>query len=100
MADIATAVVERNRKDALLAQLSALPAYPSPESVRIPESVDCLVLSGADDTLVRPLSAAALADHLKGRHEVLGDTGHSIPIEAPGRFDRLVLEFLRPNDTC
>lgn len=100
MSDIATAVVARNRKDALLAQLSALPSYPPPESARVPETVNCLVLSGSDDTLVRPSSAAALADHLNGRHEVLGNTGHSIPIEAPGRFDRQVLSFLRPNGTC
>jgi len=99
MTDLATAVVERNRKNALLAQLSALPAYPSPESARIPEAIGCLVLSGADDTLVTPSSAAALAAHLNGRHEVIGDAGHSLPVEAPGRFDRLVLEFLRSTGT-
>lgn len=96
MADIAAAVVERNRKKALLAQLKALPFYPAPESVQIPSAIDCLVLSGADDTLVTPAAAADLADHLNGHHEVLQDAGHSLPVEAPGRFDRLVSEFLHP----
>ena len=98
MADIAAAVVERNRLDALLAQLKALPFYPAPESARIQAAIKCLVLSGSDDPLVTPAAAADLADHLKGRHEVLKDVGHSLPIEAPRRFDRRVLAFLCPQD--
>ena len=94
MNDIATAVVERNQKDALLTQLRALPHYPPPESASLKSDIDCLVLSGAEDQLVLPSAAAELASQLAGRHEILDDIGHSLPVEAPGRFDRLVLEFL------
>jgi 3-oxoadipate enol-lactonase len=94
MNDIAAAVVERNQKDALLAQLRALPHYPPPESARLKSDVDSLVLSGSEDQLVPPSAAAELASHIAGRHELLDDVGHSLPVEAPGRFDLLVLEFL------
>ena len=96
MTDIAAAVVERNRKDALLAQLRALPSYPAPDSVRLHEAIDCLVISGSEDELVTPAAAAELAAHLNGRHEVLSDVGHSLPVEAPRRFDRVVNQFLGP----
>ena len=96
MTDIALAVVERNRKDALLAQLKALPFYPSPDSAQLKSSIKCLVLSGAEDSLVKPSAAAELAAHLNGRHEVLNDVGHSLPIESPDRFDHLVQDFIHP----
>lgn len=94
MTDIARAVVERNRTDALLAQLKALADYPPPESYRIPESAECLVLSGSEDGLVSPAAAERLAGLLNGRCEVIANAGHSIPIEAPETFDRLALDFL------
>ena len=94
MTDIATAVVERNRKDALLAQLKALPYYPSPDSAQLKAAIKCIVLSGAEDSLVTPEAAAELASHLNGRHEMLNDVGHSLPVEAPDQFDQLVQDFL------
>lgn len=96
MTDIAAAVVERNRKEALLAQLQALSDYPAPESVQIPADMNCLVLIGADDPLIEPAEAAELAAHLTAVHQVVKYAGHSLPVEAPGRFQRLVQNFLLP----
>jgi pimeloyl-ACP methyl ester carboxylesterase len=91
---IVNAIAGRNDKAALMAHLSALSAYPSPETyVR---SVQCptLVISGSDDPIVSHLDARELAAACNGRYEAFAQTGHSIPAEAPALFQQVVLDFL------
>lgn len=97
MTDIAAAVVERNQKDALLAQLKTLPAYPPPASKHIEGPIDCLVLVGDQDPLVTTAEAAELAAHLQADHQVIPNAGHSLPVEAPDEFSSRVLNFLAPS---
>jgi pimeloyl-ACP methyl ester carboxylesterase len=91
---IVDAVVLRNQSNALIAQLEAVLNYPATD--RIPAGFDkaTLIISGSQDILVEAEDAVRLADRCRGRHEVLGDIGHSIPAEAPDIFQKLVLEFL------
>lgn len=96
MADIAAAVVERNQKDALLAQLKALQEYPTPDTFCIMDGIASLVLTGADDPLILPAEAAELAAHLKTDLQVVKRAGHSLPVEAPKQFEQRVQDFLRP----
>jgi pimeloyl-ACP methyl ester carboxylesterase len=94
MAMIVAAVVKRNNRKALIAQLDALLRYPSVD--RLPEEFNrpSLVLSGSEDFHVNPRDARLLADLCRARYEELADVGHSIPAEAPRRFERVVLDFL------
>jgi 3-oxoadipate enol-lactonase len=94
MAMIVAAVAKRNNMQALIAQLEALLRYPSVD--RMPEAFSrpSLVISGAEDFLVSPENARLLADLCKARYEQLADVGHSIPAEAPRRFEQIVLDFL------
>ncbi len=94
MPDIAAAVVERNQKQSLLAQLKALREYPAPETLNVKKSIRSLVITGANDPLILPDEAAELAGHLKAGYQEVEDAGHSIPVEAPKEFARLVLAFL------
>jgi len=88
------AIVVRNNKDALIAQLKAINKYPSPGSLAKKINCPALVISGSQDQLVNPKEAKQLADLCRGRHEEIPDTGHSIPAEATEVFNRTVLEFL------
>jgi pimeloyl-ACP methyl ester carboxylesterase len=94
MAMIVSAVVKRNNKRALIAQLDAILRYPS--LARMPQdfSRPTLILSGMEDSLVRPEDARLLANLCNARHEELTGIGHSIPAEAPRMFEKMVLEFL------
>ena len=91
---IVKAVVKRNRKKALMAQLEALLNYPPADGVPVGFNHPTLVLTGAEDPLVNSQSARRLADLCNARHEQLAGIGHSIPAEAPRLFKKLVLEFL------
>lgn len=94
MAMIVAAVVKRNNRKALIALLDAILDYPPVD--RLPQELNrsTLVLSGSEDFLVNPKDARLLADLCRARYEELSSVGHSIPAEAPGRFERIVLEFL------
>lgn len=96
---IVNAVVQRNDRRALAAQLEAILAYPPPE--RLPADFDrpVLVLSGTQDLLVDPENAQQLAALCRGRHRLLDGIGHSIPAEAPGLFAKLVLDFFKKGDS-
>jgi len=88
------AIVLRNKKDALIAQFEAIIKYPSPEPLA--EKINCpaLIISASQDQLVNPKETRQLADLCGGRHEEIPDIGHSIAIEAPDLFNKLVLKFL------
>jgi 3-oxoadipate enol-lactonase len=89
-----TAIVARNSRKALLAQLEALLCYPPPASPCAAIGGRLLVVSGADDLLVKPELALRLAEMCGSRHVVFPDVGHSLPAEAPARFNEVVAEFL------
>lgn len=91
---IVNAVVKRNPKKALVAQLDAILRYPPPDSV--PEDFDrpVLVISGSEDPIIDPAGARRIARICRAQYEELSGIGHSIPAESPQLFDRLVIDFL------
>ena len=88
------AIVLRNNKDALIAQLKTINNYSAPGSLAKKINCPALVISGSQDQLVNPKEASQLADLCKARHEEIPEIGHSIPAEAPELFNRTVLKFL------
>ena len=91
---IVDAVVLRNRKKNLIAQLDAALRYPAAGDLTKDLNHPALVISGAEDPIVDPDDVRHLADLCGARHEELAGMGHSIPAEAPRLFEKLVLEFL------
>ena len=88
------AIVVRNNKDALIAQLKAINNYPAPGALAKKINCPALIISGSQDRLVKTEDAKGLAELCRGRHEKIPDIGHSIPAEAPELFNKIVLEFL------
>ena len=91
---IVAAVVLRNSRRSLMAQLEAVLQYPAPGSMAENLNQTALVISGAEDPIIDPGDVRQLADLCMARHEELSGIGHSIPAEAPQAFERLVMEFL------
>jgi pimeloyl-ACP methyl ester carboxylesterase len=91
---IVSAVVVRNNKKALMAQLDAVLRYPPPDNIPADFNIPTLLISGSQDPLVEPDDVRRLAHLCRARHEELAEIGHSIPAEAPQLFEKLVLEFL------
>ncbi len=91
---IVKAVVKRNSKKALAAQLDAVLRYLPPDSM--PENFDrpTLIISGSEDPIINPGDVRRLANLCKARHEELSGIGHSIPAETPQLFEKMVLKFL------
>lgn len=88
------AIVVRNNKDALIAQLKALNKYPSPGSLAKNINCPALVISGSQDQLVNPKEAKQLADLCRGCYNEISEAGHSVPAETPDLFNKIVLKFL------
>jgi len=88
------AIVVRNNKKALIAQLKAMNHYTPID--RPAKKINCpaLVISGSQDQLVNPKEARQLADLCGGCHKEIPDIGHSIPAETPELFNKIVLKFL------
>jgi 3-oxoadipate enol-lactonase len=91
---IVNAVVLRNSKKALMAQLDAVLRYPPPDNIPADFNIPTLLISGSQDPIVEPDDVRRLAHLCRARHEELAEIGHSIPAEAPQLFEKLVLEFL------
>jgi 3-oxoadipate enol-lactonase len=91
---IVEAVVLRNSRKPLIAQLEAVVRYPSPGSITENLNQPTLVISGAEDPVIDPGDVRRLADLCKARNEELSGIGHSIPAEAPRVFEKIVLDFL------
>ncbi len=94
MDKIASALVRRNNRDALLTHLNALAEYPPAARFTLPEDIPLLVFSGEEDLLAPPESARRLAAHCGGRFEQISGVGHSFPSEAPDRFSAGIAAFL------
>jgi pimeloyl-ACP methyl ester carboxylesterase len=88
------AIVKRNTKGALVAQLEAMSTYPPLSEIARNVRNPCLVISASDDPLVTEEGAKELAVLCSGHHEHITGVGHSVPIEAPELFNRTVMEFL------
>jgi pimeloyl-ACP methyl ester carboxylesterase len=87
-------------KPGFLPALDALTGYPIRE--RLPEiAAPTLIVWGAEDRLV-PLRDADVFEELipDSRKVVFDETGHVAMLERPGRFNRLLLDFLaeRPGE--
>ncbi len=95
MDKIMRAMVLRNRPEALAAHLNAMLTYPHPSDLAVETACACLFVSGEEDPLVNPSSAARLAGCCNGRHVLIEKAGHSIPAEVPEEFNRFVLNFLQ-----
>ena len=91
---IVKAIVRRNRKETLIAQLEAMNSYPSLSQIARDVQSPSLVLSGSDDPFVTEAGARKLAVLCNGQHNHTIGIGHSIPAEAPEFFSETVLEFL------
>ncbi len=92
--NIVKAIVRRNRKEALIAQLEAMTAYPPLSQIAQNVRIPCLIISTSDDPLVKEEGARKLALLCNGRHKHIAGVGHSIPAEAPELFNKTLLEFL------
>ncbi|MDY6793550.1 MAG: alpha/beta hydrolase [Thermodesulfobacteriota bacterium] len=88
------AIVARNNKDAIMAQLKAIKNYPAPGSLAKKINCPTLIVSGLQDRLVNIEDATHLAKLCRGSHEKLPGIGHSIPAETPELFNSTVLKFL------
>jgi len=91
---VAKTIVRRNKGSFLLAHLSAMTAYPRLRSMLKKMDIPILVMSGSDDALVSAAGAAEVAEKSGGRHLVVRDAGHSIPVEAPKLFIKTLTQFL------
>jgi 3-oxoadipate enol-lactonase len=91
---IVDAVVFRNSRRSMIAQLEAVLRYPAPDSMTENLNQPTLVISGAEDPIIDPADVRQLADLCNARHEELPGIGHSIPAEAPRIFEKMVLSFL------
>ena len=91
---IVKAVVKRNRKKALIAQLEAILKYPPPDRMPVGLNRPTLIITGAEDPLVNLEDVERLADLWNAQHKQLAGIGHSIPAEARRVFERVVLDFL------
>jgi pimeloyl-ACP methyl ester carboxylesterase len=88
------ALAARNRKASLLAHLEALLTYPPPSIHATAVSQPCLVLSGSEDLLNHTASARRLAEMTNAGCEAFDRIGHSVPVEAAERFNRVCRRFL------
>lgn len=91
---VARAIVRRNREPAVAAHLAAMAGYPGLRTMMGPVAAPLLVMCGSDDPLVSVRGAIELADKSGARHLVVGDAGHSIPVEAPKLFLKTIAQFL------
>jgi pimeloyl-ACP methyl ester carboxylesterase len=89
------AVATRNRADALLAHLEAMTRYPPPSLRSAPIRHPTLVISGEQDPLVSPDGAARLAALCRSTHQLLPQSGHTVPIETPHLFNQALAAFFK-----
>ena len=92
---IVSAVVIRNNREALIAQLDAVLRYRAPDMISADFDKPTLVLAGTEDPLVELQDVRQLVHRCRADHQQLAGIGHSIPAEAPEIFQKMVLEFLK-----
>ncbi len=92
---IVKTMVHRNHEKALLAHLDALASYPPPSRMAEALETPTVIISGAEDPIAPGEKARTLARLCKGRHLLIRDAGHSVPMEAPRRFQTAFAEFCK-----
>lgn len=92
---IVRASVQRNSEDGVRALLEAMMDYPDLSELAQRVDAPTLVISADEDLLVTAQGARELANLAGGEHAEVTGVGHTIPIEAPEEFRRLVEEFLK-----
>lgn len=97
---IVNAVVLRNSKKAMAAQLEAVLRYPQADGIPADFNIPTLIVSGSEDPLVDSNDVRQLADRCKAHHAQLKGIGHSVPAEARELFEHMVLEFLKDMGSC
>ena len=81
--------------DAITAQVAALRSFDSTAELSQIQA-PCLVLAAAEDLLVSPKSAKALADAIAhAQFREVPNTAHSLMLETPDAFNETVLDYLR-----
>jgi pimeloyl-ACP methyl ester carboxylesterase len=91
--NIVDAIVRRNDARRLSLLLEGQTRYPPVSESAKDVGLPVLVVSGSEDLLAPPPSAAVLAEKMKGQHRTVAGAGHSVPAEAPERFVELVHGF-------
>ena len=84
----------RQRAEEFKAQVQAIASFDGKDNARRIKA-ETLVLEGADDILITPEEAKQLSGLINGSSfKLVKDTGHSLHIEKPEDFLRVVLSFL------
>ncbi len=94
LTNIVRASVERNSEEGTRHLLDGLATFPPLDDLAGHITVPTLVISADSDPLVTPEGAKKLASLCGGEHKLIKNCGHTIPIERPDHFQRLVVEFL------
>ena len=98
--EMMAAVIGRNRRDHLIAHLTAMNDYQDLSFYGKRSTAPFLVISASNDPLVSKKNARDLASLCGGKHEYIQRTGHSIPFDAPEKFISIVLDFLTQGNAC
>lgn len=93
---MAKAVAARNSIDGLARQLEAMQAYPPAAEIAGHVIAPALIITGGEDEIVPAEDASILADQMNASAVSIPTAGHSLPVEAPDRFNSLVRDFLNP----
>ncbi|MBC2715592.1 MAG: alpha/beta hydrolase [Desulfobacteraceae bacterium] len=97
---MAKAIANRNKKESLFVQLEAMQTYPDFSELTLPLQIPSLLITGSEDRLFTDSEAERLVNHLGGQWEQIHDTGHSIPIEIPDLFHKIVRKFIESCPIC
>ena len=92
--NMAEAIAARNCKSALIEHFQAMARYPAIARSAIKLNCPALVISGSQDQLANPKEARQLADLCRGRYEEISGVCHSVPVETPDLFNKMLLKFL------
>lgn len=92
--NIVQASVERNDPEGVRLLLEGLANFPPLDDLAGKVTAPTLVLSATEDPLATPSGARKLAELCQGKHVLISDSGHTIPIERPKRFREELLKFL------
>jgi len=91
--------MERNSSDALYADLAACNGYHGGRDAAAAVSVPTQVVLGGRDRMTPRKAGLALAEALSGcRLDIVDESGHMVPLEAPDHCRALLREFIFSNN--
>ena len=91
---IISASTSRNQPEGVASLLDAMMHYPDLSELATQVQSPTLVISGEEDLLVTRTGAEKLAELCGGTHHEVAQVAHTVPIENPGEFQKLLLDFL------